>query len=84
MPRVDSVMVRLVRSGELDPWVREVVDAAFARRRRTLRNTLQAVADVAVVEAALEARGLSTTTRPEELEPHAFVALADALRAAQD
>lgn len=79
VPRVDSVMVRLTRRGALDPWVRAVVDAAFARRRRTLRNTLQAVAPVAAVEAALEALGLAMTARPEELEPRAFVAVAEAL-----
>ena len=79
VPRVDSVMVHAVRTGELDPWVREVVDAAFARRRRTLRNTLQAVADVEVVEAALATCGLSTTSRPEELAPARFVELAAAL-----
>ncbi len=83
VPRVDSVMVRLVKHGELDPWVRKVVDAAFARRRRTLRNTLQAVADVAAVESALASEGLTVTTRPEELPPAGFVALAEALRGPQ-
>lgn len=79
-PRVDSVMVRAVRTGTLDPWVRAVVDAAFARRRRTLRNTLQALAPVDRVEGALAACGLTTTTRPEELPPSSFVTLAEALR----
>lgn len=79
-PRVDSVMVHLRRRATLDPWVREVVDAAFARRRRTLRNTLQAVAEVEAVESALAACGLSHTTRPEELAPARFVELAEALR----
>ena len=79
VPRVDSVMVHAVRTGELDPWVRAVVDAAFARRRRTLRNTLQAVADVDRVEEALAACGLTETARPEELPPAAFVELAAAL-----
>ncbi len=80
VPRVDSVMVHLVRRGPLDPWVRDVVDAAFAQRRKTLRNTLQAVADVARVEAALDDCGLSHTARAEELTPAAFVELAAALR----
>lgn len=79
-PRVDSAMVHLRRRGPLDPWVREVVDAAFAQRRKTLRNTLQAVADVEVVEAALEACGLTTRARPGELPPAAFLDLAAALR----
>jgi 16S rRNA (adenine1518-N6/adenine1519-N6)-dimethyltransferase len=72
-------MVHLVRRGDLDPWVRTVVDAAFAQRRKTLRNTLQAVADVARVEAALTACGLATTARAEELAPAAFVELAASL-----
>lgn len=76
VPRVDSVMVHLVRRGDLDPWVREVVDAAFAQRRKTLRNTLQAVADVAVVEAALDTLGIERTARAEELPPAAFLELA--------
>jgi 16S rRNA (adenine1518-N6/adenine1519-N6)-dimethyltransferase len=80
MPRVDSVMVRLVKHGDLDPWVRSVIDAAFARRRRTLRNTLQAVADVDRVEATLASLDMTNTTRPEELTPQRFVALAEALR----
>lgn len=79
VPRVDSVMVHLVRRGDLDPWVRTVVDAAFAQRRKTLRNTLQAVADVDRVEAALAACGLTTTARAEELAPAVFVQLAAAL-----
>ncbi|MFT6804519.1 MAG: 16S rRNA (adenine1518-N6/adenine1519-N6)-dimethyltransferase [Nitriliruptoraceae bacterium] len=80
MPRVDSVMVRLVKHGDLDPWVRSVIDAAFARRRRTLRNTLQAVADVDRVEATLASLDMTNTTRPEELTPQRFVDLAEALR----
>lgn len=79
VPRVDSVMVHLVRHDDLDPWVRTVVDAAFAQRRKTLRNTLQAVADVERVEEALDACGLARTARPEELSPAGFVQLAAAL-----
>ncbi len=81
-PRVDSVMVHLRRRGPLDPWVRAVIDAAFAQRRKTLRNTLQAVADVGAVEAALDACGLAHTARAEELDPAAFTELAAALRGA--
>lgn len=80
IPRVDSVMVHLVRRHDLDPWLREVVDAAFAQRPKTLRNTLQAVADVAVVEAALDDLGLAHTARAEELPPATFVDLAARLR----
>lgn len=83
VPRVDSEMVHLRRRGSLDPWVREVVDAAFAQRRKTLRNTLQAVADVADVEAALDELGLLHTARAEELAPADFVVLAGTLRSAR-
>ena len=79
VPRVDSVMVHLVRRAALDPWVRAVVDAAFAQRRKTLRNTLQAVADVDRVEAALDAHGIAHTARAEELPPASFEDLAAAL-----
>ena len=80
VPRVDSVMVHLVRRRPLDPWVRDVVDAAFAQRRKTLRNTLQAVAPVERVETVLAARGIARTARAEELPPRAFVDLAEGLR----
>lgn len=79
VPRVDSVMVHLRRRGPLDPWVRAVVDTAFAQRRKTLRNTLQGVAEVGTVEAALASCGLGRTARAEELAPAAFIELADAL-----
>lgn len=79
VPRVDSQMVHLRRTGTLDPWVREVVDAAFSQRRKVLRRTLQSVAPVAAVDAALAARGLGATARPEELAPQGFVELAAAL-----
>jgi len=83
VPRVDSQMVHLRRTGSLDPWVREVVDAAFAQRRKVLRRTLQVVAPTVAVEAALAACGLGATARPEELAPGAFVELAAALAAAR-
>lgn len=83
VPRVDSQMVHLRRTEQLDPWVREVVDAAFAQRRKVLRRTLQVVAPTRVVDAALAACGLGATTRPEELPPPAFVELAAALERAR-
>ena len=86
VPNVDSVMVRVTRHPDgtartQRAWVAEVVDAAFAQRRKTLRNTLRAVyGDVAV--AALETVGVDPSARAETLPPDRFVALADALEAA--
>ena len=86
VPNVDSVMVRVVRHPDgLDleqrAWVSHVVDAAFAQRRKTLRNTLRAVfGDVAA--GALEAAGVDPSARAETVAPAGFVAIADALEAA--
>ena len=86
VPNVDSVMVRVVRHPdglalEQRGWVSHVVDAAFAQRRKTLRNTLRAVfGDVAA--GALEAAGVDPSARAETVAPDGFVAIADALEAA--
>ena len=86
VPNVDSVMVRVTRHRDGMPrhrraWVAAVVDAAFAQRRKTLRNTLRAAfGDVAV--AALEAAGVDPAARAETVPPDRFVALADALETA--
>lgn len=86
VPNVDSVMVRITRRPDamsIDRWreVSRVVDAAFAQRRKTLRRTLRTLAPVEQVEAACAAAGIDPGARPEQLEPAAFVALADALLA---
>ena len=85
VPNVDSVMVRVVRhadglSREDRAWVARVVDAAFAQRRKTLRNTLRATFDDAAVPA-LEAAGVDPSARAETVAPDGFVAIADALEA---
>lgn len=83
VPNVDSVMVRVTRAGDALPsgrrqQVAEVVDTAFAQRRKTLRNTLRGrYGDAAV--AALEAAGVDPGARPETLDVAAFVALTAAL-----
>ena len=84
-PKVDSVMVRLTpRSSAPDEptvaRVRNVVDAAFAQRRKTLRRSLRALAPREAVTAALAACDLPSTARPEELTAEQFVALTAALR----
>ena len=53
----------------------EVVRAAFGQRRKTLRNALNGVADVAAIEAA----GLRADARAEQVEVAGFVGLANLL-----
>ncbi len=83
-PNVDSALVAFRRRGPLpEPWPRlkQVVEAAFAHRRKTLPNSLQ-LAGLAGREravAALAAIGRDGAVRAEELAPEEFVALAEAL-----
>jgi 16S rRNA (adenine1518-N6/adenine1519-N6)-dimethyltransferase len=51
--------------------------AAFAQRRKTLRNSLAGLMDAAAITAA----GVDPAARPETLEPAAFAALAGQVRA---
>ena len=85
VPNVDSVMVRVIRhanglSRADRTWVAGVVDAAFAQRRKTLRNTLRASFGDAAVPA-LDAAGVDPSARAETVAPDGFVAIADALEA---
>ena len=52
-----------------------VVRAAFGQRRKTLRNALNGVADVAAIEAA----GLRADARAEQVAVDGFVGLANLL-----
>jgi 16S rRNA (adenine1518-N6/adenine1519-N6)-dimethyltransferase len=84
VPNVDSVMVRLVRRADAPDAagfarLAAVVDAAFAQRRKTLRNTLRALGTGEEVAAAAAAAGIDLAGRAEEVAPEAFVRLADAL-----
>ena len=78
-PNVDSVLVRLVRRDRpLDDPARlfELTRAAFAQRRKTLRNSLAALAGNAKhAEDALRAVGIAPTARPEEIPLEAWLAL---------
>lgn len=86
-PKVNSAVVELTphtRTGR-PPMELAAVDvlvkAAFAQRRKTLRNTL-AHADIAppsTLEAAIESCGLSGGARAETLSNDDFLALAQAL-----
>lgn len=83
VPNVDSVMVRVTRHDDAMPpqarrRVAAVVDAAFAQRRKTLRNNLRASFGEAGVDA-LATAGLDPGARAETLDVVAFVRLADAI-----
>jgi 16S rRNA (adenine1518-N6/adenine1519-N6)-dimethyltransferase len=87
-PRVDSAVLRLDRRSLCDDpdLVRDAArtaDAAFAQRRKTVRNSLRSALGVesAVVDAALESAGIDGGVRAETLEPERFLDLARALRA---
>lgn len=79
-PRVDSAVVRLLAHARApvtprDPAVfAAVVKAAFAGRRKMLRNTLRALVD----PARLEALGIDPRRRAETLTLAEFARIADA------
>jgi 16S rRNA (adenine1518-N6/adenine1519-N6)-dimethyltransferase len=86
VPNVDSVLVDVLRRPEPlapDPdRVAEVVDAAFAERRKTMRNAVRRLGlDLGAAEAVLGAAGIDPSARPEELDATAFVRLTEALAA---
>jgi 16S rRNA (adenine1518-N6/adenine1519-N6)-dimethyltransferase len=85
IPEVHSAVVRLVpsrppRIGTRD-WekVRRVVRAAFAQRRKKLRNALRSLAPQDVVEASLAQAGIDPALRAERLSVEDFARLADEL-----
>ena len=85
-PHVDSAVVRIdrVETG-LDAATiavtSRVIDAAFAQRRKTIRNSMSSQGfDKAALDAAFAATGISPTCRAETLAPEDFVRLAEAMR----
>ncbi|MEV5892787.1 16S rRNA (adenine(1518)-N(6)/adenine(1519)-N(6))-dimethyltransferase RsmA [Nonomuraea fuscirosea] len=83
VPNVDSGLVSLLRR---DPpsttatreQVFEVVDAAFAQRRKTLRAALSTWAGTpADAERTLRAAGVDPSARGEQLDIHAFTRIAE-------
>ncbi len=84
VPNVDSVLVRVERgTAPGDEALRErvfrLVDAAFAQRRKTLRQALAgAVGGTAAAGALLTRAGIDPGERGERLGIQAFVALAEA------
>ncbi|MDP8960647.1 MAG: 16S rRNA (adenine(1518)-N(6)/adenine(1519)-N(6))-dimethyltransferase RsmA [Actinomycetota bacterium] len=84
IPNVDSVTVRVSRRHDAPlPTERaaivEVVDLAFAQRRKMLRNSLRSLTDRERLTAAFAAAGIDPSMRPEELPAAAFRRLAVAL-----
>ena len=91
-PHVDSAVVRIDRAPMDDPatgepltagqiaWCAQVIDAAFAQRRKTIRNSMGASGfDKAELDAAFAATGIEARSRAEALAPADFVRLAGAL-----
>jgi 16S rRNA (adenine1518-N6/adenine1519-N6)-dimethyltransferase len=88
-PDVDSAVIRLRVLPEpripesSERWFFRVVHAAFAQRRKTLINNLQAAfgkENKAALLSALEAAGIDGSRRGETLSIAEFADLADALR----
>jgi len=85
-PRVDSAVLRLMRAPLAeDPALlhaaARTAEAAFAQRRKTIRNSLKSTLDLdaAALDAALDAAGVDGSLRAEALPPERFLALAQAL-----
>ncbi len=86
-PHVDSTLIVLERRGpdelpDLDTaLLREVVQAAFGQRRKTLVNALSAGLRLTREQALgiVDGLGVSPDIRAERLEPGQFVALAEAV-----
>ena len=85
-PHVDSAVVRIERAeaplpdGLAAADVAHVIDAAFAQRRKTIRNSMSANGfEKDALDAAFEASGILPTARAETLSTADFVRLAAAL-----
>ena len=92
-PHVNSAVVRIERrqatdeagwplsAGELDATA-HVIEAAFAQRRKTIRNSMGASGfDKGALDEAFAAAGIAPTARAETLAPSVFICLAAALEA---
>lgn len=84
-PRVDSAVIRLDRIDAPAPpeeihAASRVAEAAFAQRRKTLRNSMRSVLGIApeVLDTALAAAGIDGARRAETLEVPEFLRLGQA------
>jgi 16S rRNA (adenine1518-N6/adenine1519-N6)-dimethyltransferase len=80
-PKVQSAIVRLTPWQD-SPWpacdetkLRQIVQAAFAQRRKTLRNNMKGLID----GDGLEALGIDPGVRAETLELTQFIAIVNAI-----
>ena len=91
-PRVNSAVVRLDRTQARNPvsskllseeellHTMRVIDAAFAQRRKTIRNSMSASGfDKDMLDQAFLATGIAPTVRAEVLTSQDFICLAAAL-----
>ena len=91
-PRVNSAVVRLDRTKARNPMTSKllseeellhtmsVIDAAFAQRRKTIRNSMSASGfDKDMLDQAFLATGIAPTVRAEVLTSQDFICLAAAL-----
>jgi 16S rRNA (adenine1518-N6/adenine1519-N6)-dimethyltransferase len=80
-PKVDSAVVRLVPRRPLRPAIEDralharIVAAAFAQRRKTLRNSLRGL----VAEPDLRLSGIDPAARAESLSVVAYAELANSV-----
>ena len=80
-PKVDSALVRLIPRALEDLSARDetrfaaLVSAAFAQRRKMLRNNLKGI----LAEAGFEQLGIAPTARAEELSVDDYIRIANAL-----
>lgn len=85
-PNVDSAVVVLTRAAahvEETPAFRAVVKAAFAQRRKTLRNAWRSLPlDKDALARAAETAGIDLDARGETLDVAAFARMADAVGSA--
>jgi 16S rRNA (adenine1518-N6/adenine1519-N6)-dimethyltransferase len=86
VPNVDSVMVRITRRGDAPTGGRrqrllDLVDTAFAQRRKTLRNNLRGLASADALAAAAARADVDLGARAETLDAAAVTRLGDALDA---
>ena len=82
-PKVDSAVIRLIPRPATELLARDeakfaaVVAAAFAQRRKMLRNNLKGILD----DAGFSALGIAPTSRAEDLAVDTYVAIANYLSA---
>lgn len=85
-PRVESAVIRLERAPLVDDpallsRAAGLADAAFAQRRKTIRNSMKSALALPadILEEALESVGIDPGSRAETIEPEGYIELAKIL-----